>query len=59
MTLGFFFACLGAAVAMCAGIGSVLGVSRAGQASAALLSKDPSKFGTVLVLQLLPATQAI
>ncbi len=59
MTLGFFFACLGAAVAMCAGIGSVIGVSRAGQASAALLSKDPSKFGTVLVLQLLPATQAI
>lgn len=59
MTMGFFYACVGAAVAMCAGIGSVIGVSRAGQASAALLSKDPSKFGTVLVLQLLPATQAI
>lgn len=59
MTMGFFYACLGAAVAMSAGIGSVIGVSRASQASAALLSKDPSKFGTVLVLQLLPATQAI
>lgn len=59
MTMGFFYACLGAALAMCAGIGSIIGVSRAGQASAALLSKDPSKFGTVLVLQLLPATQAI
>lgn len=59
MTYGVLYALLGAAVAMCAGIGSAIGVSRAGQASAALLTKDPNKFGTVLVLQLLPASQAI
>ncbi|MBP5356784.1 MAG: V-type ATP synthase subunit K [Clostridia bacterium] len=59
MTEGFYYAVIGAAIAMCAGIGSIIGVSRAGQASAALLSKDPSKFGSCLILQLLPATQAI
>lgn len=59
MTIGIFYALAGAAIAMSAGIGSAIGVSRAGQASAALLSKDPSKFGSVLVLQLLPASQSI
>jgi V/A-type H+-transporting ATPase subunit K len=54
------YAALGAAIAIVlAGIGSSIGVGRAGQASAGLLSKDPSKFGSCLVLQLLPATQCI
>lgn len=59
MEMGFIYAVIGAAIAMCAGIGSAIGVSRAGQASSALLSKQPEKFGNVLVLQLLPASQAI
>lgn len=57
---GNFYAFLGAALAVIlTGIGSSIGVGRAGQASAGLLSKDPSKFGSVLTLQLLPATQGI
>ena len=57
---GNWLAFLGAALAVIvAGIGSCIGVGRAGQASAGLLSKDPSKFGSVLVLQLLPATQGM
>lgn len=60
LTNGNFYAFLGAAIAVClAGIGSAIGVGRAGQASAGLLSRDPSKFGSVLTLQLLPATQGI
>ena len=57
---GNFYAFLGAALAVIlAGFGSSIGVGRAGQASAGLLSKDPSKFGNVLLLQLLPATQGM
>ena len=49
MTMGMFWALLGAAVAVVfSGIGSAIGVGRAGQASAGLLSKDPAKFGSVL-----------
>lgn len=59
VALGFVYAIIGAAIAMCAGIGSAIGVSKAGQASAGLLSKQPDKFGNVLTLQLLPASQAI
>ena len=60
MTMGNFWALLGAAIAVvCSGVGSAIGVGRAGQASAGLLSKDPSKFGNVLLLQLLPATQGL
>ncbi len=60
MTMGMFYALLGAAIAVVfSGIGSAIGVGRAGQASAGLLSKDPSKFGSVLLLQLLPATQGL
>lgn len=59
-TYGTFWAILGAAIAVIfSGIGSAIGVGRAGQASAGLLSKDPSKFGNVLILQLLPATQGL
>lgn len=57
---GIVWALLGAAIAVVlSGIGSAIGVGRAGQASAGLLSKDPTKFGSVLLLQLLPATQGL
>ena len=58
--MGNFYAILGAAIAvLIACIGSAIGVGRAGQASAALLSKRPEKFSNVLVLQLMPATQGL
>ena len=58
--LGLFFAVLGGAVsASIAGIGSAKGVGMAGQAAAGVLTDDPSQFGRVLVLQLLPGTQGI
>ena len=57
---GVFFALLGAAFAtFFAGIGSAIGVGKAGVAAAGVLSEDPSKFGKVLIFQLLPATQGI
>lgn len=58
--LGLFFALFGAAAAtFMAGIGSAIGVGKAGVAAAGVLAEDPSKFGKVLILQLLPATQGI
>ncbi|MCM1368485.1 MAG: V-type ATP synthase subunit K [Roseburia sp.] len=60
MGIGNIYALLGAAIAVIlSGIGSAIGVGRAGQASSALLGKQPEKFGKVLVLQLLPATQGL
>lgn len=57
---GPILAAFGAAMAaLLAGIGSAYGVSIAGQAGAGVLSEDPEKFGSVLVLQLLPGTQGI
>lgn len=57
---GVFFAVLGAAfAAFFAGIGSSIGVSRAGIAAAGVLAEEPSLFGRVLIFQLLPATQGI
>ena len=57
---GLFFALLGAAVAtFLAGIGSAIGVGKAGVAAAGVLAEDPSMFGKVLIFQLLPATQGI
>ena len=51
---------LGAAIAAIpAGMGSAKGVGLVGEASAGLLSEDPSKFGKALILQALPATQGI
>ncbi len=45
-------------VIMC-GIGSALGLYKTGSAAAGVLGEDPKKFGKVLVLVLLPATQGI
>ena len=61
MTLltGEFLACLGAALASLAGIGSAIGVGIAGEAAAGVVSEDPNKFGKVLLLQALPGTQGI
>ncbi len=52
-------ACGAAFAAMFAGIGSAIGVGHAGEAGAAVIAEDPDKFGSVLVLQLLPGTQGI
>ena len=56
---GEFLACLGAAMAAIAGIGSGIGVGVAGEAAAGVVSEDPKKFGKVLLLQALPGTQGI
>ena len=58
--LGTGLAMLGAA--LCAGltgVGSSIGVAKAGQAAAGVASEDPSKYSKCLLLQLLPATQGI
>ena len=60
LTMGTFYAIIGAAFAVIvSGIGSAIGVGRAGQASAALLSKQPDKFGTTMILQVMPSTQGL
>ena len=58
--LGLVLALFGAACAVIfAGMGSAKGVGLAGQASAGLLTEEPSMFGKVLILQLLPGTQGL
>lgn len=57
---GLYLAILGAALATAlSGCGSAKGVGGAGQASMGVLSEDPSKFGKMLVLTLLPGTQGL
>ena len=52
--MGVVYALLGAALAtLLAGIGSSIGVRKAGQAAAGVVSEDPSQFSKVLILQLL------
>ncbi len=58
--LGVVFALLGAVLAaLMGGIGSAIGVGLTGQAAAGVVTEDPSQFGKVLILQLLPGTQGI
>lgn len=60
MNLGIFFIILGAVLAAgLPGMGSARGTSLVGQAAAGVVSEDPSKFGKVLILQVLPATQGL
>ena len=60
LNLGMFFALLGVAFAVVfAGMGSSKGVGIASEAAAAVIADDPSKFGKLLVLQLLPGTQGL
>jgi V/A-type H+-transporting ATPase subunit K len=50
----------GAAIAAAlAGVGSILGVRTAAQASAGVVAEDPDKFGKVLLLTALPGSQGI
>jgi len=57
---GTIFAAAGAAMAaVMAGVGSAIGVGLAGQAGAGVVSEDPDRFGSFLLLQLLPGTQGI
>lgn len=49
-------------IAMCVvlcGIGSAIGLFKTGSAAAGVLGENPKKFGKVMVLVLLPATQGI
>ncbi len=60
MALGFTLAVLGGAFAVVlGGIGSAIGVGLAGQASSGVMSEDPEKFGSLLLLVALPGTQGI
>ena len=60
MTMGTFLALLGAALAtIFAGIGSARGVGMACEVGMGVLAEDPSKFGKMLVLELLPGTQGL
>ncbi len=60
MEWGLVLGILGAAAAaFLAGGGSSIGVSLAGQASCGVLSEQPEKFGTLLLLVALPGTQGI
>ncbi|MFY9198892.1 MAG: V-type ATP synthase subunit K [Acutalibacteraceae bacterium] len=60
MSMGIVFAILGAAcAAIFAGMGSAKGVGIVGEAGAGVISEDPSKFGKVLILQILPGTQGL
>ena len=57
---GEIWAVLGAITAfLVAGIGTSIGMGKAGQAGAGVLAEDPGKFGTVMVLQATNSTQAI
>jgi V/A-type H+-transporting ATPase subunit K len=60
MALGFTLAVFGGALAVIlGGIGSAIGVGLAGQASSGVMSEDPEKFGSYLLLVALPGTQGI
>ena len=58
--MGYTIALIGIAlcVLLC-GIGSCLGLYKTSSAAAGILGEDPKKFGKVMVLVLLPATQGI
>mgnify|MGYP001023967893 FL=1 len=57
---GQLLAFVGAVIAfLVAGFGSSKGVGLAGQVGTGVLTEDPRKFGSVMVLQALPSTQAI
>ena len=58
--LGNVYALLGAAMAvLLAGAGSAVAVGKTGQAAAGVVTENPTMFGRVLILQLLPGTQGI
>lgn len=60
LNLGMVFALFGVAFAVgLSGMGSSKGVGIASEAASAVIADDPSKFGKLLVLQLLPGTQGL
>jgi len=60
MELGLTYAFLGGALAVIlGGTGSAIGVGLAGQAASGVMSEDPEKFGSLLLLVALPGTQGI
>ncbi len=60
MTMGMMLAILGGVFAAVFGcVGSAIGVGRVGKAAAGVVTEDPSKFGKVLILQILPGTQGL
>lgn len=60
MTTGYVIGIIGIAICVLAcGIGSAIGLYKTGTAAAGVLGEAPDKFGKVLVLVLLPATQGI
>ena len=57
---GLAIALLGAGLAaVLSGIGSAKGTGMAGEAGTGLLCQDPSKFGKVMILQVIPGTQGL
>jgi len=51
---------LGAGLAVClSGAGSARGTGIAGEAGTGLLCQDPSKFGKVMIMQVIPGTQGL
>ena len=57
---GLALALLGAGLAaVLSGIGSAKGTGIAGEAGTGLLCQDPSKFGKVMILQVIPGTQGL
>lgn len=57
---GLAIGLLGAGLAAClAGAGSGVGTGIAGEAGTGLITEDPSKFGKVMILQVVPGTQGL
>lgn len=60
MEIGYVIAMIGIAVCvLLCGVGSCLGLFTTSSAAAGVLGEDPKKYGKVMVLVLLPATQGI
>lgn len=60
MEIGLILAIVGGALAVfMAGCGSAIGIGLAGQAADGVMSEDPKKFGSLLILVALPGTQGI
>ncbi|MCL2105995.1 MAG: V-type ATP synthase subunit K [Oscillospiraceae bacterium] len=60
MNYGLLLAFLGVVMSIVVtAVGSARGVGMASEAAAAVVADDPSKFGRLLILQLLPGTQGL
>lgn len=60
MNIGLYIAIIGASLAVAlACLGSGKGVGLVGEAAAGVISEDPSKFSSCLILQILPGTQGL